>query len=380
MLPPSEPLGALTALDPARLYLFAVGPRRGEALAVRLPGIGWLLVDCCRTMLAGRTLVLPQQALVTRFPAPIVGALLTHPHEDHVDGFADLVNALPPDRVMVSGCEQPEPHLLDAVEARIAAAASTRDRTVAQQVKAAAIAIRQWEARQGKKVTAVNAATTLWAPPVSVAGRAPDPTLARPLLKSGDLAARANELSAVLEIVWGGTRLVLGGDLPTVKTDKKQPIPIPTGWGLVMQQSPQLGNHTGLKVPHHASWAAMHHALTPPAALPGRAWVVTPLHKGSNHLPSLDAGDGLDLLLQNEPIVMLTREPRVALGPGTWGLAALRAAVPALATGIPVVNRGKVLAPAVPIAPLDAVWGVAFDDAGHVTARYRGAAAVDIVP
>lgn len=71
MLPPSEPLGALTRLDPRRLYLFAVGPTRGEALAVRLPDVGWLLIDCCRVKAADGSEVLPQEALVARFPGPI---------------------------------------------------------------------------------------------------------------------------------------------------------------------------------------------------------------------------------------------------------------------------------------------------------------------
>lgn len=121
MLPPSEPLDALTALDPRRLYLFAIGPQYGEALAVRLPDVGWLLVDCCRVKAADGSVVLPQQALIVRFPAPIAGALLTHPHHDHVDGFADLIDRLLPERVLVSGDDPParRPHRVEGTSPRL---------------------------------------------------------------------------------------------------------------------------------------------------------------------------------------------------------------------------------------------------------------------
>lgn len=210
--------------------------------------------------------------------------------------------------------------------------------------------------------------------------RAPDTTVARPLLQGSDVAKRANELSAVLEIQWGGTRVILGGDLPRVETNRQREVPIPSGWELVMQQRPELGEHAGLKVPHHASWAAMHLSLMRPAPAPRRAWVVTPLHNGSNHLPSLDVNDGLDLLHLTEPCVMVTREPRVAAGCAVWSLPALRSSVRRPAAANPLVARGKVLTPNAPLAPLDATWAVALDDAGSIVARYRGAAAFDAVP
>ncbi|AUX45129.1 uncharacterized protein SOCE26_066100 [Sorangium cellulosum] len=380
MLPPSEPLDRLTALDPQRLYVFVVGPGRGEALAVRLPEVGWLLVDCCRVRAADGSDVLPQQALVARFPAPIAGALLTHPHEDHVDGFAELITALVPERVMVSGGDPPHRHLLDAVEARLSDVDATPSYVVAQQVKQAAMAIRQWEARNRRAVTPLHAATTLWPGPVGVFGRAPDTAAARPLLESGNVAARANELSAVLEIQWGSTRVVLGGDLPRVTTSRRAPASIASGWDLVMAQRPELGDHTALKIPHHASWAAMHLSLLRPAPDRRRGWLVTPLHKGKNHLPSLNANDGLDLLHLTEPLVMVTREPRVQTGQERWSLPALRAAIRTPATGIPLVDRGKRLSSAAMMGPLDAAWGIELDDTGRIVARYRGQAAFDVVP
>lgn len=117
-----------------------------------------------------------------------------------------------------------------------------------------------------------------------------------------------------------------------------------------------------------------------PAPDPRRAWVVTPLHNGRCHLPNLDVNDGLDLLHLTEPCVMVTREPRVAAGRAVWNLPELRTSVRKPVAANPLVVRGKVLAPNAPLAPLDATWAVALDNAGHVVARYRGAAAFDAVP
>ena len=378
MLPSSEELASLGPLDDARLYVFVVGPGRGEGLAIRLPGVGWLLVDACRITGPDGVEVLPQQELVKRFPGPVVGALLTHPHQDHVDGFPDLVARLEPERLFVSGEAPPGKHLFDAVEARAGKASSTAGRLVAGAVAAAAKAVRQWEQRTQRRVTAVHDGTSLFGGAVHVTARAPDVAACGAIFASGELATRANELSSVLEIEWGATRVVLGGDLARVETKKKKDEPLPWGWNLVMNVHAHLGDHVALKVPHHASWAAMHPALMKPAP-ERRAWVVTPLHKGSNHLPSLEPSDGLDLLQQAEPSVMLTREPRAASMRSTWPLCELRAAVVRPPTGEPIVDRGLALAPAVPLGPLDAVWGLAFDHAGAVVGRYRGRAAFDVV-
>jgi hypothetical protein len=380
MLPPSEELASLGPLDDARLYVFVVGPGRGEGLAIRLPGIGWLLVDACRVAGADGVEILPQQELVKRFPAPVVGALLTHPHQDHVDGFPDLVARLEPEQLFVSGEAPPGKHLFDAVEALASKASSTAGKLVAGAVAAAGKAVRQWEKRKQRPVSAVHDGTSLFGGAVCVTARAPDVGACASVFASGQLATRANELSAVLEIEWGTTRVVLGGDLPTVPTSKTSTTPLPWGWSLVMAAHPHLGDHAALKVPHHASWAAMHPALMKKAPQQRRAWVVTPLHKGANHLPSLEPKDGLDLLHRIEPSLMVTREPRASTSPPIWQLPALRAAVARPPTGEILVDRGLALATAGPLGPLDAVWGLAFDDAGAVVGRYRGHAAFDVTP
>jgi hypothetical protein len=55
-----------------------------------------------------------------------------------------------------------------------------------------------------------------------------------------------NKLSAVLEVTFGATRIVLGSDLTTA------------GWHRAVEACPALTDHHGLKVPHHGSSSAHH--------------------------------------------------------------------------------------------------------------------------
>jgi hypothetical protein len=82
---------------------------------------------------------------------------------------------------------------------------------------------------------------------------------------------RANHLSTVVEVVFGATRLVLGGDLPTLESNSTTRVP--AGWDLVMDRHPSLGAHHGLKLPHHGSAEAHHESLhRPRQAQQNRAW------------------------------------------------------------------------------------------------------------
>jgi glyoxylase-like metal-dependent hydrolase (beta-lactamase superfamily II) len=74
------------------LYLFVCGPGGGaptlgsEALALALPGSGWMFVDCCRV---GDDL--PQEKLWLKYRRQaadvVLVSVLTHPHDDHAAGW-----------------------------------------------------------------------------------------------------------------------------------------------------------------------------------------------------------------------------------------------------------------------------------------------------
>ena len=102
----SRLLRELDKLDRSLLHVFVAGPGFGEGIAIALPEKGWILVDGCRT--GGRAgQDLPLLAILRRWrrsdDEPIEWMLFTHPHEDHADGFAEVVDALTPVRIGMMG-------------------------------------------------------------------------------------------------------------------------------------------------------------------------------------------------------------------------------------------------------------------------------------
>jgi len=190
---------------------------------------------------------------------------------------------------------------------------------------------------------------------------------------------RANELSAVLEIEFGVTRVVLGGDLPRVRANGYTVVP--TGWNTVMAGHPHLGDHHGLKIPHHGSAEAQHPDLmTRRAPRARRGWLCTPFERSG--LPVVDPNDGLGPLLSAEARVHLTK-PRATRAlfphPALVTLEDLRNGRAPTPTGLPP-NRTRHVRPSFPSSPLDAVWCVAFDNSGEIKGRWRGACAVEVIP
>src|SRR3990172_5680082 len=145
----ARPLSELHSLDRGSITLFVVGPGKGEALAVALPERGWLMVDCCKV--GG---VLPQETLYRQFRSaddPCV-VLLTHPHEDHAEGLAELVEALEPDMVALGAAPNPEEDFARSLDALERGANTTARRLVASTVKSALAGIHQWRARSGMPI------------------------------------------------------------------------------------------------------------------------------------------------------------------------------------------------------------------------------------
>ena len=178
---------------------------------------------------------------------------------------------------------------------------------------------------------------------------------------------QANELSAVLEVTWGATRLLLGADLPWKSSGGKV---LPSGWASVAGRYPRLFEHTGLKIPHHGSREALHPDLLGRAGRAPRLWVCTPFERSD--LPRMELGDATDQLLAVEPRLHLTKLPHIrgkASSP-TLSIGALR----------PPSGGKRSLKTAPPDDPLDPVWCFAFDNTGQLVGRWRGEAAVELVP
>ena len=181
----------------------------------------------------------------------------------------------------------------------------------------------------------------------------------------------ANEMSLVLEVQFGATRLVLGGDLPWKAPDGLTVVA--SGWHGVLERHARLAEHQGLKIPHHASLQALHPTLVAPAPAKDRSWICAPFELQG--LPDFGAGQGVEFLLQAEPRLHLTKLPRRAEAlSAVVTLSEMRTASAVPASG------GRPIKPIPPKGPLAAVWCVAFDNNGGMAGRWRGPAAVEVVP
>jgi hypothetical protein len=190
-------------------------------------------------------------------------------------------------------------------------------------------------------------------------------------------STKANHVSAVCQVEYGGTKVVLTGDLPYTSAGR----PIPTGWERVAKDHPVLSQHSGLKIPHHGSLEALH-----PGWMGGdsaeRSWVVSPFN--SSELPGLADGEGLSEVLKKQKSVRLTslpasREVQAATpSPGRVEFSQLKRRRDRLKTGIPFIDEGIDIKPGTACGPLDAVWAFEFDNAGSMTGLWRGGAALEV--
>ncbi len=384
MLPPSRELSELgPPLRREHLHVFVADPGRGEGIAIALPARGWVVIDSCR---AATGASVPFE-IVERWRSPdddpVLWAILSHPHEDHADGFAEIVDGLSPKHIGIAGARS-LPRYIDILrDAELPR--RTEDRRRASQVATALRAIRSWEELHGPATPLCDATTPLAEVTPSMYVRAPSADalhgyLERCVEEPRYLRPDANQYSLVLDVQLTGTRLVLPGDLPTTVGGQT----IPTGWTHVMGRHPSLGQHALLKIPHHGS-AEAHHEDLMPSATEARAWPVTPYN--SARLPRLAETDGLPALLAKNGSVQLTGLPVAKArqfttpSPGVASLAELRDRISARPTGSPFLDRGGIeITPRDALDPLDAIWCFAIDAAGTIVARYRGAIALDIVP
>ncbi|HWO26055.1 MAG TPA: MBL fold metallo-hydrolase [Kofleriaceae bacterium] len=366
-------LGA--ALDRSLLHVFVAGPGYGEGIAIALPEQGWLLLDGCET----RDGALPLMAILEQWrqpDEPINAVLLTHPHADHAYGLRDLLETTAPARIGLTTVPADPERVFRAFGVTPPAPAATREPRLAGRVLEGMLALwRRFDAAPEMLIALVDgAAIPLSTPSVRAHVRAPDLAIVEAHLSSS-APEDSNELSAVIELVFGATRIVLGSDLPTMSPSGRE---LPGGWGSVMTRHPALGAHAGLKIPHHGSPAAFHAALMTAGA--GRAWWISPFNRGKRLPPT--SPEGVPRLVSLNGEVALTATPRRRdqqprhADPGVVTLAEL----PALFTPPASTVAGALLVTPPALGPLEPLWCGAFDDRGALRGTWRGERAFTVVP
>lgn len=362
-LPASEPIEKLDTLDPKNTYVFVVGPGEGEAIAIAFPdNSGWLLVDGCRSGdgTSGLVEVLEKWR---RGDTPVHAYALTHPHTDHARGIVELAEvfgkairivAVTPPWTVPTGPTQ-----------------ITSKRVIAAQVQKGLRALEKLCASGTSKKVDLVAGCSL---AITVGGTlvaVHSPTAAE-VAAGGD----HNELSAVIEIVRGSSRVVLGSDLPTTTRGGG-------GWHALLGSHPGLAQHALLKIPHHCS-STSHHAPLFTKHAGTRAWSATPFN--GQDLPDLVDMTGLHWILSRGSPVHLTAPPvskhvQVPVAhPAAVSLGALRTRVQSRPTGNPTLDSGAVETTPRALSSRDSLWCFAFDAAGGISGRWRGSAALEVVP
>jgi hypothetical protein len=376
-------------LDRSRLNFFVAGPGPGEGLAIALPlpAVGWIFVDGCKT----RPGEFPLQRIWERYRLDgerVEGILLTHPHQDHYEGMLELIIATSPKWLACVATHHESNGVLRDEDLAL------RDDPLLAEHPALELALRrvkdllgriqhEWNrGRCGRVVLRSGSRLPLERDDLTIDVVAPDPDGTRSFFQAPGLPerirTRANELSAVLHVRYGSTRLVLGADLP----EHDHGVGPRTGWTKVLEACPDLPGSLVLKVPHHGSDGAMHEEMVGPEIAPeGAIWVLTPFRGGDklDPLPKLRDGKGVVALLRGVPHVYLT-----ALPSGWTSTAPQDRPVPIdtlqrqmAAVSLPVGRISPRLNPP-PTGPLDAVWAFTVDDSGGCLGMHRGDRALQI--
>lgn len=375
-------------LDRTKLSLFLAGPGRGEGIAIALPApsLGWIFVDGCKV----GTGEFPLHEIWRRYRRdgePTEGIVLTHPHDDHHDGMLELIDLTAPRWIACVATHHPDgsafakelvarrddPLLVDGTPLDLAM----------RRVKSLLARIQNmWNWGHSIRVVLRSGGRLpLQRTDVEIDVLSPDAEGARAFFEADDLPervrSRANELSAVLHIRHGLSRLLLGADLP----EKDHGAGSRTGWSKVLGAYPHVPGSHLLKVSHHGSDGAQHPRVTGPGVAPaGAVWALTPFQGGPRRpVPKLRDNKGVAALLAGVPSTYLTSLP------GGWEshqpmegvvpLDALRP-IPPPSPGIAGAADRSLEMP--PCGPLDAVWLFTLDDAGGCTAKHRGTRAIEV--
>lgn len=374
--PASAALSALVEpLDRSQLHVFVAGPGYGEGIAVALPGEGWILLDGCTVS----DNELPLHAILERWRRPnepIEALLLTHPHQDHAFGIRRTLERYKPRRIGLTTSPSNPGLVFEAAEREISRARPSVP-TQRQITLDAMMALGVRFQTAPRDLIALVDGAELPLPGSSARAfiRAPEAAHVHARLSDGR-RGDPNELSAVVELVYGDTSVVLGSDLTTVDTHGR---PSEGGWHEVLRRHPHLGEHRGLKVPHHGSPAAFHEDLLTEGE--GRLWVISPFNRGTR-LPPTNP-EGVPRLVERNGAVHLTATPRARgdqpagrIDPAIVTLAEL----PALfAPAHPEHTGAYSVTPPTSIEPLAPIWCGAFDDRGARRGTWRGASAFSVV-
>jgi beta-lactamase superfamily II metal-dependent hydrolase len=252
--------------EPLRLEIHVLGADRGESIILRLPDGGWGVVDCCARSSSDRRKNATYQFLQEQGVTELEFLCLTHPHDDHYRGMSHLFETFPV-RYFWRFNGLSGPHFVRLIEyLRAESEAIDRFDEIESAREFERIFDLIGENKRGKRIPStrvkrVGSATQLYpvpydeAAPLRIIGLAPSGNqveryergLAQCYDSDGTIRARLpqahhNLVSIGLLVIFGETRVILGGDVERA------------GWKDVIVEigTAALATHA-VKVSHHGS-------------------------------------------------------------------------------------------------------------------------------
>ena len=336
------------ALDPELLWLVVFGPGFGESIVLAVPGgagsgrPSWIAVDSLRQQRDPED-VIPAFELLRAHKAKLSAAVLSHPHADHVGGFARLLDLREPGsplgclaKYVDAGSDWQLDDDAGAVLSRGAAdvALNRIDDVWRREPES------RWDLLAGERRSVEDAELEILHP-----SRLPR---ARPR----DL----NKVSSPIQVSWKECRILLGADL------------LQAGWRAIGRAYAATGlDEAGaLKAAHHGSAGAQHPLAIGEPPPTDRLCVVTPFNRG-RPLPDYSEGEGVERLLRSHELVGVT-----ALPAGSGDAPVSRAALTPRRGSFGELRLSHEPASR---SPREAWLAVAFDADGAEVHRLRGDAA-----
>lgn len=283
--------------DELEISLF--GPGVGECVVVHLGNNEWMIVDSCRSRAQAEPVALEYlEELGVDISSNVKLIVVTHWHDDHIDGISKLVKASKGARVAISSALRSK-EFGEFIQVQSGAKFVERTSGVSEFEEM----LIEFKRRRG------NSPTRLGGPDIWVVEglplRAQSPGVANVVALSpssqcqtdalaqftrlfpnpGEHPRRLprhtpNDSSIVLRIDSPGVSAILGGDLENVGDPQR-------GWNAVIG-SPHRGQNKSqaLKVAHHGSLNGDHPELWSTLLIPSPVAIMTPFSCGRKPLPS----------------------------------------------------------------------------------------------